>query len=82
MEIEVYGMEGIPAEDRDGPPSAKQSNILPPSSIPTPSSIPQPAAQFGMMPFGGMVPPVPWSGVYPSPMPMAVPMRMPAQIPV
>ncbi|KAI1733175.1 BUB3-interacting and GLEBS motif-containing protein [Ditylenchus destructor] len=89
VEIEVYGMEGIPPEDdRDGPPQAKLQKTMPTSSIPTPS-IPQHAPPFGMMPFGGM-PPMPGMmphmpyGAFP-PMPMSLPMRMPmmpAQIPM
>lgn len=90
VEIEVYGMEGIPPDDdRDGPPQAKHPK-LPTSSIPTPSMPPVSAPPFGMPgmvpPFGavpGMMPPMPYGGF--PPMPMGIPMRMPmmpGQIPM
>uniref|UniRef100_A0A915CNS5 BED-type domain-containing protein n=1 Tax=Ditylenchus dipsaci TaxID=166011 RepID=A0A915CNS5_9BILA len=83
VEIEVYGMEGIPPDYDDGPPSAKQSRPGATSSIPTPSF---PQMPFGMMPGMpyGMMPQMPY-GMYPQmpgQMPGQMPSQMPGQVPI
>jgi hypothetical protein len=86
MEIEVYGMEGIPPEDDE--PRAKRAAL--PSSIPTPAMPPgmSPAGPYGMMmpPYGVPMPSYMPTGVpMPTgPVPIPLPTRPPttASIPV
>ena len=98
VEIEVYGMEGIPPNSSNNEPAPKQAKIET-SAIPTPGSMLQMSSMqlpFGMMGghsfnmtqpyFGGMrMPGMPMGGHIPMPvnMPRGMPqIPMPSQIPI